>query len=152
MGSNFICPNYILLHVECQMSSNSDAMDIEWKLFALANWIWVGTLHQIQSEAPRSNFYCSNQCLFQLWELTSLVTPTIASFPTSLESSHADINDGLIRHVQPRQWRLLDTVSIRHMQPLSSAVSSGNRSYNKNSHSASLVTIVTTIMFVCHIY
>ena len=34
------------------MPFNPDATDIEWKVFALAIWIWVGTLYQIQPEAP----------------------------------------------------------------------------------------------------
>ena len=43
----------ILLYAERQMPFNPDEMDIERKLFALAIGIWVGTLHQIQPEAPR---------------------------------------------------------------------------------------------------
>ena len=33
-------------------------MDIERKVFALTIWIWVGTLYQIQPEAPRSKHRC----------------------------------------------------------------------------------------------
>ena len=35
------------------MPFNPDAMDIEWKLFALAIWM-VGTLYEIQPQAPKS--------------------------------------------------------------------------------------------------
>ena len=55
LGTMFNCPNYILLYVERQTSFSPYEMDIEWKLFALAIWIWVGTLHQLQPEASRWN-------------------------------------------------------------------------------------------------
>ena len=45
--------NYTLLCAECQTAFNPHEMDIEGKLFALAIWIWVGTLHQKHPEAPR---------------------------------------------------------------------------------------------------
>ena len=66
-GSKFNCLNYILLYAEHQTPFNPDEMDIERKLFALAIWIWVGTLHQIQPEALRRKykcFYAPNQRYF----------------------------------------------------------------------------------------
>ena len=50
--------NHILLYAERQTPFNPDEMDIEQKLFALPIWIWVGTVHQIQPEAPRRKFLC----------------------------------------------------------------------------------------------
>ena len=58
-----------------------------------------------------------------------------------------DIIDGWIRYVQVRQWRLLDTVSST--QSLSPAVSCGNDSYNTNSSSASVVTIIRNHSHMC---
>ena len=58
----------ILLYAEDQTPFNPDKMDIERMLFALAIGIWVGTLHQIQPEAPRRKcvFTPPNQRLFRL--------------------------------------------------------------------------------------
>ena len=60
-GQKFNCLNHILLYAERQTPFNPDemAINIKWKLFALATWIWVGTLHQIQPElAPRWKYKC----------------------------------------------------------------------------------------------
>ena len=86
VGSKFNCLNYILLYAERQMPFNLNEMDIERKLFALAIWIWVGTLHQIQPETQRIKlkykcFYASSQHLFWLWKLTSPMAATTASVP-----------------------------------------------------------------------
>ena len=85
--SNFNCLNYYtLLHATCQTPFNPNTLDIEWKFLGLALRIAVGTLYQIQSEAPRSKYRCSyasNQCLFLLSKLTSPVTSTTASAPSS---------------------------------------------------------------------
>ena len=50
--SGFNCLNYILLYAERQMP----LIFIERQLFALAISTWEGTLHQIQSEAPRKKY------------------------------------------------------------------------------------------------
>ena len=66
-GSKFNFLNYTLLYAESQKPFNPHEMDTERKLFALAIWIWVGTLHQIQPEPSRWKykcFYALNQRLF----------------------------------------------------------------------------------------
>ena len=48
-----------------------------------------------------------------------------------------------------RDTRYLDHSQLQNMQPLSSAVSHGNKSYNTNSSSTSLVTIVRNYVCMC---
>ena len=51
-GQSLAALTYILQYAERQTPFNPDEMDIERKLFALAIWIWVGTPHLMQPEAP----------------------------------------------------------------------------------------------------